>query len=53
LKRRREWFDGQLDLDPMSLVFVDETGTSTKMARKSGRRRRGRRLRVGIPHGHY
>jgi transposase len=34
-------------------VFIDETGTSTKMARKSGRRRRGRRLRVGIPHGHY
>jgi transposase len=53
LKRRREWFDGQLDLDPMSLVFIDETGTSTKMGRKSGRRRRGRRLRVGIPHGHY
>jgi len=23
------------------------------MARTSGRRRRGRRLRVGIPHGHY
>ena len=34
-------------------MFIDETGTSTKMARKSGRRRRGRRLRVGIPHGHY
>jgi transposase len=53
LKRRREWFDGQLDLDPTKLVFIDETGTSTKMARTSGRRRRGRRLRVGIPHGHY
>ena len=52
LKRRR-WFDGQLDLDPTQLVFIDETGASTNMARKRGRRRRGRRLRVGIPHGHY
>jgi transposase len=34
-------------------VFVDETGAATNMARKCGRCRRGRRLRVGIPHGHY
>jgi transposase len=34
-------------------VFIDETGASTNLARKSGRCRRGRRLRVGIPHGHY
>ena len=53
LKRRRDWFDGQLDLDPTKLVFIDETGASTNMARKGGRCRRGRRLRVGIPHGHY
>jgi hypothetical protein len=25
LKRRRDWFDGQLDLDPAKLVFIDET----------------------------
>ncbi len=25
LKRREEWFDGQLDLDPERLVFIDET----------------------------
>jgi len=30
LKRRRDWFDGQLDRDPSRLVFVDETGTSAK-----------------------
>src|SRR5208337_1938042 len=24
--RRREWFAGQLDLDPTKLVFIDETG---------------------------
>ena len=51
--RRREWFAGQLDLDPTKLVFVDETGASTNLARKSGRCRRGRRLRAAIPHSHY
>jgi len=25
LKRREEWFDGQIDLDPDKLVFIDET----------------------------
>jgi hypothetical protein len=25
LKRRQAWFDGQLDLDPDRLVFIDET----------------------------
>lgn len=25
LKRREEWFDGQLDLDPEQLIFIDET----------------------------
>jgi len=53
LKRRQEWFGAQLDLDPRKLVFIDETGASTNLARKGGRCRRGRRLRVGIPHGHY
>ncbi len=51
--RRREWFAGQLDLDPTKLVFVDETGASTNLARKGGRCRRGRRLRAAIPHSHY
>ena len=52
-EQRREWFGAQLDLDPRKLVFIDETGASTNLARKGGRCRRGRRLRVGIPHGHY
>ena len=51
--RRREWFAGQLDLDPTKLVFVDEPGASTNLARKSGRCRRGLRLRAAIPHSHY
>ncbi len=39
LKRRQSWFDGQLDLDPAKLVFIDETSLSTKMARRYGRAR--------------
>ncbi len=50
---REAWFEGQLDLDPERLVFIDETGASTKLARLSGRCARGRRLRAGIPHGHW
>jgi transposase len=34
-------------------VFVDETWASTNMARRYGRALQGRRLRVGIPHGHW
>jgi transposase len=33
LKRREEWFDGQLDLNPEQLIFIDETWASTNMAR--------------------
>ncbi|MCO5966135.1 IS630-like element ISRm10-1 family transposase [Sinorhizobium meliloti] len=53
LKRRRVWFDGQLDLDPEKLIFIDETGLSTKMARLRGRALRGERCRAGVPHGHW
>ena len=53
MKRRREWFEAQLDLDPAKLVFIDETGLSTKMARLRGRALRGERCRAGVPHGHW
>ena len=53
LKRREDWFDAQLDLDPARLVFIDETWASTNMARLRGRAPRGERLRAGIPHGHW
>jgi transposase len=53
LKRRLEWFEGQPDLDPTKLVFIDETGASSNLARKAGRCQRGRRLRAAVPHGHY
>jgi transposase len=53
LKRREAWFDGQLDLDPEKLVFIDETWATTNMARKNGRAPRGERLRASVPHGHW
>lgn len=53
MKRREDWFDGQLDLDPERLVFIDETWASTNMARQYGRAPRGQRLRMSVPHGHW
>src|SRR6202012_1233098 len=53
LRRREAWFEGQLDLDPERLVFIDETWASTNMARRHGRCPRGERLRAGIPFGHW
>ena len=52
-RRRQAWFDGQLDLDPERLIFVDESGATTKMARLRGRSPRGERCRAAIPHGHW
>lgn len=43
----------QPGLDPTRLVFVDETGASTKMARLYGRAARGRRCVASVPHGHW
>jgi transposase len=34
-------------------VFIDETWASTNLARRYGRAPRGRRLRVGVPHGRW
>lgn len=53
LSRRQAWFESQPDLDPERLVFIDETGASTKMARRHGRAPRGQRLRMSVPHGHW
>ena len=53
LKRRWDWFEGQPELDPAKLVFIDETWASTNMARTHGRAPKGERLRAGVPHGHW
>ncbi len=34
-------------------MFIDETGASTKMARRYGRAPRGERCRAPVPHGHW
>ena len=38
---------------PQRLVFIDETGTTTKMTRLRGRARRGQRLKMKAPFGHW
>lgn len=50
---REAWFASQPDLDPERLIFIDETGLNTKMARLRGRCRKGDRLFASIPHGHW
>ena len=50
---RLVWKNLQPWLDPRHLVFLDETGTATNMARRRGRCRRGSRLIGRLPHGHW
>ena len=50
---RWQWKGDQARLDPARLVFVDETGASTKMVRLYGRAKRGRRVVGRIPWGHW
>jgi len=40
-------------LNPERLVFIDETGAATNMARRYGRCPRGQRLLTGVPWGHW
>ena len=52
-EKRARWHE-DLAAEPVSgLVFVDESGASTKMTRWRGRSPAGERLRAKIPHGHY
>ena len=51
-RRRQAW----LEVHPEKLgkiIFIDETGLNTKMARLRGRAKRGQRLVASIPHGHW
>jgi len=50
---RARWKADQSSFDPSRLVFIDETGTATNMARRRGRCRRGERLIGRVPHGHW
>ena len=40
-------------LDPARLVFIDETGAKTNMARTHGYAPKGQRLVEAVPHGHW
>jgi transposase len=50
---RRAWHASQTDLNPERLVFIDETGAATNMARRYGRCPRGQRLVAHAPWGHW
>jgi transposase len=50
---RAAWRADQHKLDPSKLVFLDESGVNTKMARPKGRAPKGQRLVASIPHGHW
>ena len=50
---RKAWAGEQAKLDPEHLVFIDETGTATNMARLRGRAPRGERLVGKVPQGHW
>ncbi len=50
---RQQWKAGQPGLDASKLVFIDETGTNTKMVRTRGRCRTDRRLIGTAPWGHW
>lgn len=50
---RALWKAIQPDLDPRRLVFIDETGTNTKMVRAYARAPRGQRALGRQPFGHW
>jgi transposase len=50
---RQQWRAQQAEWRPDNLVFVDETGASTKMTRLYGRCPRGERLVAPVPWGHW
>jgi transposase len=50
---RAEWKEQQETLDPAKLVFLDETWTTTNMARRFGRGPKGERVIGAVPQGHW
>lgn len=50
---REAWRKAQPSLDPAHLVFIDETGTATDMARTRGRGPKGERVLGRVPYGHW
>lgn len=55
-RARHEWTSlrqPRMRQEPHRLVFLDETGTTTKMTRLRGRSKRGERLHAAAPFGHW
>ena len=52
-ERRAQWAAMLPGLDPDALVFLDESGAQTNLARLRGRCREGERLVSATPHGHW
>ena len=55
-QQRDEWIrlrQPRMGIEPHRLVFIDETGTTTKMTRIRGRAPIGERLRMRVPFGHW
>ena len=52
-RRREQWRARQGQVEPVRLVFIDETWTKTNMAPLRGWERRGRRLRAKVPQGRW
>jgi transposase len=50
---RDDWRAAQPDLDPARVVFLDETGASTKMARRYARGPTHERVTMAVPCGHW
>jgi transposase len=50
---RRRWHKAQPQWDSARLVFIDETGLNTKMARLYGRALRSQRCVAAVPQGHW
>jgi hypothetical protein len=54
VQQKRRWWE--ILMSPQRadrLVFIDETGASTKMARRYGWGPRGQRVVGDVPHGHW
>jgi putative transposase len=52
-RRRTQWTLRQGRIDPVRLVFIDETWTKTNMSPLRGWAPRGARLKAKAPHGHW
>jgi transposase len=53
LQRRAEYLERIQQIAPEKLIYVDETGVSTQMTRRSGRTLGGARLREAVPAGDW